>query len=452
MPQTPQAPRGKVLILLRTSGTFLLLLAILPINLFAVGIALLWNIIVPPKRLNTTSDKPRTILLTGGKMTKALQLARSFHAAGHRVILVEIHKYWLSGHRFSRAVDRFYTVPAPEKDPEGYCQALLDLVLREKVNVFIPVSSPVASYYDALAKPRLAPHCEVLHFDADITRMLDNKFTFCEQARAFGLSAPRSFLITDPQQILEHDFAAENRQYLLKSIPYDSVHRLDTTRLPCPNLAAHVSQLPISPDKPWTMQEFIRGQEYCTHSTVRDGNVRLHGCSESSAFQINYRHVDHPVIYDWVKRFVQPLKLTGQISLDFIQAEDGQVYPIECNPRTHTAITMFHDHPGLAAAYLDAPDDPTRPPLEPLSNSPPTYWLYHELWRLTQVRSRQQLQTRLQILRQGTDAMFRIDDPLPFLMVHHWQIPLLLLMSLGQLKDWIRIDFNIGKLVELGGD
>ncbi|MFM7368238.1 MAG: ATP-grasp enzyme, partial [Sphaerospermopsis kisseleviana] len=44
------------------------------------------------------------------------------------------------------------------------------------------------------------------------------------------------------------------------------------------------------------------------------------------------------------------------------------------------------------------------------------------------------------------------DDPLPFLMVHHWQIVLLLLQNMVKLKGWVRIDFNIGKLVEIGGD
>ena len=37
-------------------------------------------------------------------------------------------------------------------------------------------------------------------------------------------------------------------------------------------------------------------------------------------------------------------------------------------------------------------------------------------------------------------------------MVHHAQIPSLLLASLRAGKDWIRIDFNIGKLVEAAGD
>jgi hypothetical protein len=36
--------------------------------------------------------------------------------------------------------------------------------------------------------------------------------------------------------------------------------------------------------------------------------------------------------------------------------------------------------------------------------------------------------------------------------VNHWQIPLLILNSMRELKGWERIDFNIGKLVQLEGD
>ncbi len=442
--------QSKVQVILKTVGTLLLLLILFPFSLLIVTMAQLWSWIAGPRIQPSGSGS--TILLTGGKMTKSLQLARSFRTAGHRVVLVETDKYWLTGHRFSRAVDRFYTVPAPQKNPNRYIEALQTIVLREQVDVFIPVASPVASYYDSLAKSVLSQHCEVFHFDPEITAMLDNKFQFCEQARRVGLSAPKVFQITDPEQILSFDFKADGSQYILKSIPYDSVHRLDMTKLPCPNLEEHIRKLPISPEKPWVMQEFVRGQEYCTHTTVRDGQIRLHGCSKSSAFQVNYEHIQQPAIYNWVKEFVEKLNLTGQISFDFIVTDMGKVYPIECNPRTHTAITMFHDHFGLANAYLNPAQDPAEPPIEPLPGSPPTYWLYHELWRLTQIRSGSQLWNWFSKMTQGIDAMFQVNDPLPFLMVHHWHIPLLLLNSLRQLRGWIRIDFNIGKLVEIGGD
>ncbi|MEH2069028.1 MAG: ATP-grasp domain-containing protein [Nostoc sp.] len=446
--------KTKIVVIIQNILTLALLLLALPINATIVLVTLLWHTISRPFQHSATkAANPKNILISGAKMTKALQLARSFHTAGHRVVLLETHKYWLSGHRFSQAVDKFYTVPAPQENPERYTQALIDIIKQENIDVYIPVTSPVGSYYDSLAKPSLSEYCEVFHFDADITQKLDDKFELAETARSLGLSVPKSFKITSAEQVLNFDFSGESRKYILKSIPYDSVRRLDLTKLPCTTpeeTAAFVKSLPISPEKPWIMQEFIPGEEFCTHSTVRDGELRLHCCCESSAFQVNYENIENSQIREWIRHFVKELKLTGQISFDFIQAEDGTVYAIECNPRTHSAITTFYDHPKVAQAYLDG--EPMAETLQPLSTSKPTYWTYHEVWRLTSIHSLKQLKKWIANIWRGTDAIYKPDDPLPFLMVHHWQIPLLLLNNLGKLKGWTRIDFNIGKLVELGGD
>jgi predicted ATP-grasp superfamily ATP-dependent carboligase len=441
---------GKILAIFQNLGTLLLLLLAFPVNALIVAVSLLFSRI---RRPSTTAATGKNILISGGKMTKSLQLARLFHAAGHRVVLIETHKYWLSGHKYSRAVSGFYTVPTPQHNPEVYIQALVEIIKQENIDVYIPVTSPVGSYYDSLAKPILSEYCEVFHFDVEITQMLDNKFEFTQKARSLSLSVPQSYKITNPEQVLNFDFSQHTRKFILKSIPYNSVCRLNLTKLPCETpqeTAAFVKSLPISEETPWIMQEFIPGKEYCTHSTVRNGELRLHCCCESSAFQVNYENVENPAILEWVKKFVSELKLTGQISFDFIQAEDGLVYAIECNPRTHSAITTFYNHPAVADAYLNK--NPQLQTFQPLPTSKPTYWTYHEIWRLTGIRSWEQFVTWVRNFWRGTDAIYELTDPLPFLMVHHWQIPLLILKNLQQLKGWIRIDFNIGKLVEPGGD
>ena len=278
---------------------------------------------------------------------------------------------------------------------------------------------------------------------------------FFQQAKALELAVPESFLITDPAQVLQFDFSTRPRSYILKSINYDSVRRLDLTKLPAGSPAAtadYVRSLPISESNPWILQEFIPGQEYCTHGTLRQGELRVHGCCESSAFQINYQHIEIPAIEAWVKRFGAALQLTGQASFDFIKAaDDGEMYAIECNPRTHSAITMFYNHPDLAAAYLD--NSRLKATIRPLASSRPTYWIYHEVWRLIRsLASPSAVLERCRTIRDGKDAVFDWRDPLPFLMLHHWQIPLLLLRDLREGRGWVRIDFNIGKLVQLGGD
>jgi len=439
--------------LFKTVSTLFLLFLVLPLNVLIVLLSLLWGIFSNRFRKTVVAAAPKNILISGGKMTKALQIARSFHTAGHRVVLVESHKYWLTGHQFSNCVSAFYTVTVPEKDPEGYTKELLDIVKKESIDLYVPVCSPVASYYDSLVKPDLSKYCEVFHCDAEITEMLDDKYAFAEKARSFGLSVPKSFKITNAEQVINFDFSQEKRKYILKSIPYDSVRRLNLTKLPCDTpeeTAAFVRSLPISPEKPWIMQEFIPGKEFCTHSTVRNGELRLHCCCESSAFQVNYENVNNPQILAWVKHFIKEMGITGQISFDFIESVDGIVYAIECNPRTHSAITMFYNHPGVADAYLSQVS--LSETLQPLANSKPTYWLYHELWRLIKIRSFSQFWTWFKNLLRGKDAIYQLNDPLPFLAVPHWQITLLLLQNLRQLRGWVKIDFNIGKLVELDGD
>lgn len=433
-------------------GTLALLLLMLPFNLGAILISVIGSLLTGSRTKGVTkTPEPKRILITGAKMTKALQLARSFHRDGHEVYLVETYKYWLSGHRFSRAVKGFFTVPIPEKEPEAYCSALVEIAKQKNINLFVPVSSPIASYYDSLAKKALEPYCESIHLDPEVTAILDDKHAFCSKARELGLSAPKVFRISDPQQVLDFDFESDGSKYILKSIPYDSVLRLDLTRLPFEGMAEYVHSLPISEQKPWVMQEFIRGQEYCFHATARNGKIRLHCCSKSSPFQVNYEQVDNPAIYQWVETFIRKMNITGQVCFDIIQTEDGSVYPIECNPRLHSAITMFHDHPGVANAYL-ADGKPGEDPITPLPDSKPTYWTYHELWRLLSIRSPQELNAWWNKITKGTDAILSSEDPLPFLMLHNWQIPLLLLDNLRRLKGWVKIDFNIGKLVEIGGD
>lgn len=420
------------------------LTAALPVNLAVTGVALLRSLVV--RSSVDQAAETKTILISGGKMTKALQLARSFHRAGHRVILVESAKYRFTGHRFSRAVDQFYVVPSPESP--DYERALIDIVWREAVDVYVPVCSPAASYYDALAKPALSQYCEVIHCDPEVIGQLDDKYEFSKTAGELGLPVPDTHRITQPSQVGQFDFADRERPYILKSIPYDPVHRLELTRLPLATPAqteAFARTRPMAENTPWIMQEFVSGQEYCTHSTVRNGQVQLHCCCESSPFQINYEMVDKPEIEAWVRKFVGALNITGQVSFDFIETPAGHLYAIECNPRTHSAITMFYNHPGVAAAYLD--EDVLT--VQPLTTSRPTYWIYHELWRLLTQPDRQR---RLGVISRGKDAIFDWSDPLPFLLVHHLQIPWLLLRNLVRGRPWLRIDFNIGKLVEPAGD
>lgn len=449
VPAAP-APRGgsraRARARARTLGMLGLLGLTLPVDV-AVTAALLARRAVVGATPRDVAERPRTVLVTGGKMTKSLVLARAFHRAGHRVVMVEQARYRLTGHRFSTCVDAFHLVPAPD-DP-GYARALLAVARAEGVDVFVPVSSPLASRYDAVVGELLAERCEVVHADAATVETLDDKDSFAALAASMGLPVPATHRVTDPAQVAAFDFAANPGRWVLKSIAYDPVNRSDLTALPRPTpqeTAAFAASKPIRPDNPWILQSFVAGQEYCAHATVRDGAVRAWVACESSGFQINYAPAEVPAIRAWVERFVAGLDLTGQVCFDLIVAPDGDLRAIECNPRAHSAITLLADQgPALARAHLD----PDAPSVEPPPGTRPTYWVYHEVWRLLTQHGRL---ARLATIARGRDAVLDRDDPLPFLMLHHAQIPSLLLGALVRATAWVKIDLNIGKLVQEGGD
>ena len=393
-----------------------------------------------------SKESGRTILLTGGKMTKCLQLARLFHANGDKVIVAETPLYKYCGTRFSNAVDSYFKIPKIKGNGTGYCDALIGIAKIKEVDIFIPVASPKSAQFDAIAKPNFPEKVKVFHFDENIVKQLDDKHRFINMAKDFGLSVLESHHFESTEKLLAHPFS-KGKKYILKKIDYDPIYRLDLRTLPHEGWEERIKALPISKNDPWVLQEFIEGKEICTHTTTQNGNMDMYICSDSSPFQVNYKMLNLPKVEQWVSSFVKQLNATGQISFDFIIKHDV-VYPIECNPRTHSAITLFHNQPEAANAYYEN----NNTSFEPDENAGHTYWLYHELYRLVSSKDLKEFQFIIKRIWSGKEAVFSWNDPWPFWFNNHISIPYQIIKNLKKNLPWSHIDFNIGKLVVPGGD
>ena len=154
-----------------------------------------------------------------------------------------------------------------------YVTDLVDVAVRHKVDYFIPVSSPIASLYDSQAKPLLENiGCRVLHFDENLTKILDNKHDFCEYARSIGLNTPDTFCAPTETAVSEINGKLKSiggvKKFILKNLQYDPIHRLDMFKLPCceEKLETYLRKIaedgnPITEDAPWQVQQFIEGKE-----------------------------------------------------------------------------------------------------------------------------------------------------------------------------------------------
>ncbi len=95
-------------------------------------------------------SRGKTVIVGGGKMTKALSTCALVQDAVHRVILTESAPYWMTAHRFSSAVYRFAIVPEPED--EAYAAALAELAREEEADLFVPF--PARSAACSMPRPQ----------------------------------------------------------------------------------------------------------------------------------------------------------------------------------------------------------------------------------------------------------------------------------------------------------
>ncbi|XWX00511.1 hypothetical protein V2A60_008531 [Cordyceps javanica] len=349
-------------------------------------------------------------------MSKGLTLARLFHEKGHTVVGADVDPFACG--RASRAVNKFYTLPAPPTNPgpstssggqtSPYVDALVGIVKAEDIDLWVSVSGVSSALLDSSAKAAIekCTRARAIQFSLHDVEALDGKDTFSELTRHLGLRTPESKTVRSKDELVaflnDHGGLAQERglsQYLIKPIGVNDAARLEMPLLPLPRESEtrlRIDLLDFENVSSFIAQEFISGEEYCTYSLVVHGQVRAFVACKSSEVLVHYVALPAAsVLSEAMLRFTRAVAesrgpdFTGQLAFDFIVKPPekdsgnllGQLYPIECNPRTHTAVVLFRSTPELVDEYLSAlgPAESTKArPLYP-KHLQRHYWLGQDL-------------------------------------------------------------------------
>ena len=285
-----------------------------------------------------------TVLLTLGRLPKALDLARSFARAGWRVLVAEPHRRHLAG--ASRSVARRHVVTPPAEDHAGYLADLLRVVRDEGVTLIVPVSEE--ALHVAHLAPLLPPGVRLLAMPAALVLDLHDKGGFIRQAAALGLTVPESAALDDPAARA----IADRTDVIVK--PVHSCSGRGIRRI------ARGDALP--PPENAIVQRLVVGQEYSTCTLAHDGHVQAtsvyRGTLMSGSVAVGFERVDHSAIEAWVARFVAGTDWSGFIAFDLIVDGAGVPWGIECNPRTTSGLHFFAE--GDLAPAIHDPAHPLR--------------------------------------------------------------------------------------------
>jgi hypothetical protein len=283
----------------------------------------------------------RTVLLTLGRLPKALDIARSFAMAGWRVVVAEPFPRHLTG--ASRAVARSLRVTAPAADQAAWLREVAAIAAEERAELIVPISEEVV--HAAALHPWLPAGTRLLAMPEEVLLPLHDKAGFIDHARAHGLAVPDSALLGTA----EASAIAGRGPCVVKPRRACSGRGVN-------KLAAGSPLPPPGTGLPPLVQAFVAGQEFSSCTLAHEGRVQrtaiYRGSLMSGTVAVGFERVDHPAIEDWIARFVASCRWTGFIAFDLIVDAAGTPFGIECNPRTTSGLHFF-ETADIAPAIID---------------------------------------------------------------------------------------------------
>lgn len=353
----------------------------------------------------------KTVLLTLGRLPKALELARALNSAGCRVLVADPFATHLS--KPSRAVAKSVRVTPPNQDLDAFHDDLMDIVTTETVDLIIPVSEE--ALYVALLQPRLPNTTELFGLSFGQLQDLHNKQRFQELVAEAGLRPIPSASAKSSEALA----LAEANACILKPVLGCSGRGLavfEQGQLPPPSMLTRDN----------LVQKRVFGREISSQTIARNGEilgtVLYEGLSHSGTVSVCFSRVDDtPQVADWIEQFVGHMNLDGFVAFDFIVDEAGHPWPLECNPRLTSGI-HFMDHHDLASSVLGEPlSDPirTKPATRFQEGHTNLLLAYSDILKpITMIR-------QLGRVFSTPDVLWRWSDPLPFLLMTPMSWPVL---------------------------
>ncbi|XP_075238120.1 uncharacterized protein LOC142334189 [Lycorma delicatula] len=373
--------------------------------------------------------KKRTVLVSCGSTVQSVHLSRNLYMAGFRVVVFELEGLFGLA-RFSTAVERFYTVPKPEGDrAEAYISAIINIVEREKVSCYIPVSVTNSAYYDALVKPHLEIiGCTVFCPGLKEVCLLDDTYEVMKRCQSDGMATPHYYPVNNKEDIsrLYEKGILQSGDHIMVNV--GPLGCRDRTKLEVPR-DRKLFRLThsVSHQRPWLIVRDYPGDHFVTCTTVKESQVVANVICRVEPNGGGLLPVDHPQIDIWMHQFLGKLRflrpLSGHLAFRFVESSpSGSIVPLGCRVGLslpyicHTSV-----HPKIVCKPCRHFNSNST---GPLINKRGRYWM-HEL--LIDTIKRPGIETFIRLivtLLNKREVLFVYWDPLPYCAYYHLQLPL----------------------------
>jgi predicted ATP-grasp superfamily ATP-dependent carboligase len=278
------------------------------------------------------------VLITSSRMPFALDAIRKLGSVGHDVFACD--SYGSSPGSHSKYLQGHFTTASATDDPAQFASYVERIAAENEIELVLPMFEEV--FYLAAQHERISKVTKLYAPPFRILAQVHDKGTFQELCDKLEIRTPRTVLAHSQDELRE---AVERfpRYFGRAAFSRGGVGLLTNTG----PLAGHLSLDDVHPTEanPWLVQEFVDGPMHCTYSALHDSKVASHMSYRAPrqwehSTGIQFLSVDPKDTLPIVERLGSELSWDGQMSLDFVDTDDGLMM-IECNPRPTDGVLLM---------------------------------------------------------------------------------------------------------------
>lgn len=290
------------------------------------------------------ANKNPRILITGARLPAALEIAKALTSEGADVWAADTLYCTPTG--FSRHVKRYFRIPSPALAFSDFCSAIKRIVRQLDIDLVIPASEEI--FFLAQFRDEIAPGTTLFCPSFAVLQELHSKWAILKMAEGCDIRLPhtlrinsvdalRQELVDMPDGILKAEFSRGSYDTLFP--PHDQI-----------------DELPITPCRPWLLQERLIGREISVYAIAAQGRLLA-----ATAYEPRYRVGKGASLYfqptegvaakRFAAAFIEKNSITGQIAFDLIECDNGELGLLECNPRTTSGVHLFSPNSHWALAF-----------------------------------------------------------------------------------------------------
>ena len=264
--------------------------------------------------------------------------------------------------------DQYYQVP--RGDDPGYADALLDICIKEQVDVVIPIMSVELETLAKNADKFKAAGVALSVSRLEALKIANNKLALFEFMEENGIPTPK-FCCVNSVEDVDRAIAHIGVPVVFKTnegsgsrgmrIIDPSKSRFDILFHEKPTSAYVTLQdfketLQEGQMPPMMAMEYLPGHEYTVDMLCDNGKVLYNMCRRGLNVQtsiiLDGVVEDKPEITNLCAMVAEKLKLTGNIGFDVKERADGTPVIMECNPRATAGVSEFTAS-GVNLLYLN---------------------------------------------------------------------------------------------------